>query len=463
MKELPANWCTVNLDQLCVPTEQVEPLPDQTFIYIDISAVDRQAKRITTPQQLLGRDAPSRARKLVRTGDTLVSMTRPNLNAVALVSAEFDGQIASTGFDVLRTAGLEPRWIAYLVRTSAFVEAMSALVQGALYPAVKAKDVRAFTAPLAPLREQQRIADKLDTVLARVDACRDRLARVAPLLKRFRQSVLAAATSGLLTEDWRAELSLADAADALPGTPYSATAMGSLLSGTRTPLKTGPFGTLLSKAEHVEQGIEVVGIENIDRGKFVLGSKIRITPEKALELAAYDLLPGDVIISRSGTVGEVCVVPQGLGALRFSTNIIRVVLDEGLVSPNYFVYLFIGCSEVLRQVDDLCKGSTRAFLNQTILNAITYPIPCREEQNEIGQRVETLFAFADRLEARITQARTSVDRLTPSLLAKAFRGELVPQDPADEPAAELLKRLQSSVAEKPLAGRPRRRAAAASS
>ncbi len=63
--------------------------------------------------------------------------------------------------------------------------------------------LRSARSLVAPLREQQRIADKLDTVLARVDACRDRLARVAPLLKRFRQSVLAAATSGRLTEDWR--------------------------------------------------------------------------------------------------------------------------------------------------------------------------------------------------------------------------------------------------------------------
>ena len=68
-------------------------------------------------------------------------------------------------------------------------------------------------------------------------------------------------------------------------------------------------------------------------------------------------------------------------------------------------------------------------------------LPPIEEQTEIVRRIETLFAFADRLEARLETAQTSANRLTPSLLAKAFRGELVPQDPNDEPASELLKRL----------------------
>lgn len=73
------------------------------------------------------------------------------------------------------------------------------------------------------------------------------------------------------------------------------------------------------------------------------------------------------------------------------------------------------------------------------------PSPCLKEQTEIVRRVETLFALANRLEARMQVAQTAVDRLTPSLLAKAFRGELVPQDPNAEPASELLKRLAANA------------------
>ena len=88
-------------------------------------------------------------------------------------------------------------------------------------------------------------------------------------------------------------------------------------------------------------------------------------------------------------------------------------------------------------------GSAQPKLNQKNLNTIPHvPVPPTEEQTEIVRRVETLFAFADRLEARLAQAQTAATRLTPALLAKAFRGELVPQDPNDEPTAGLLRRLR---------------------
>lgn len=104
------------------------------------------------------------------------------------------------------------------------------------------------------------------------------------------------------------------------------------------------------------------------------------------------------------------------------------------------------------------SGSAQPKLNQKNLNTIPVPVPPTEEQTEIVRRVETLFAFADRLEARLAQAQTAATRLTPALLAKAFRGELVPQDPNDEPAAELLRRLQAerATAPKASAGRGRK-------
>ena len=197
MSELPPTWAQVPLSSITVDTTQRVPLADEVIRYIDIGSVNRNTKSIESPQELLGKDAPSRARKQVAAGDTLVSMTRPNLNAVAMVPKELDEQIASTGFDVLRpVAGIDPRWVSYLVRTEAFVEAMSDLVQGALYPAVRSKDVRAHVVPLAPQAEQTRIANQLDTLLTRVQACNDRFDAIPALLKRFRQTVLDAALNG---------------------------------------------------------------------------------------------------------------------------------------------------------------------------------------------------------------------------------------------------------------------------
>jgi type I restriction enzyme S subunit len=212
---LPQGWVETTIGAVTTSPAQRQPNVDETFFYIDISSIDRDTKRIENPQQLIGKDAPSRARKVIAAGDVLVSMTRPNLNAVALVPGELDGQIASTGFDVLRPNGVDPRWLFYIVRSADFVAAMTDLVQGALYPAVKSSDVRSYRIQLPPFAEQQRIADTLDRLLARVDASRARLARVPALLKRFRQAVLAAAVAGRLTEDWREENEVASSTTGL--------------------------------------------------------------------------------------------------------------------------------------------------------------------------------------------------------------------------------------------------------
>ncbi|SUD19807.1 type I restriction-modification system, S subunit [Aquipseudomonas alcaligenes] len=132
-------------------------------------------------------------------------MTRPNLNAVALINEQHNDCIASTGFDVLQPCGVEPRWIFAAVRSAKFVNTMCDKVQGALYPAVKSADIRAYEIPLPPLAEQTRIAQKLDELLAQVDTLKARIDAIPALLKRFRQSVLAAAVSGRLTEEWRTQ------------------------------------------------------------------------------------------------------------------------------------------------------------------------------------------------------------------------------------------------------------------
>lgn len=320
---------------------------------------------------------------------------------------------------------------------------------------------------LPPINEQRRIVAKLEVLLGKVDACQKRLEKIPRILKRFRQAVLAAACDGRLTADWREKnnanlsnyekpeelqsqkidlktynpnIDLSSLPELLEGWEY--TSIDSFLSNQRKGLKTGPFGSMLHKSDHQAEGIAVLGIENIGFMQFIPGSKIHITSQKANELSEYDALPGDILISRSGTVGEVCVVPKGLGEARISTNLIRVIVLEQIMLPSFFCYLFNGSPFVLTQVRDLCKGSTRDFLNQTILKSILFPLPPLSEQQEIVRRVESLFKLADQLEARYQKAKAYVDKLTQSILAKAFRGELVPQDPNDEPASVLLERIQ---------------------
>lgn len=442
---LPSSWTEAPIGTLCVNTEQVTPDAEAEFIYVDIASVDRETKKITSPQRMLGKDAPSRARKLIKTGDTIVSTTRPNLNAVALVDQTLDGQIASTGFDVLRAPGLDPRWLGYLVRTSAFVDAMSSLVQGALYPAIRGKDVRSFTAPIAPEKEQKRIADKLDTVLTRVDAVNTRLARVAPLLKRFRQSVLAAATAGRLTEDWRAPNRL--------DSRWVCTSIGDI--GFVTKLAGFEYTKFVRYDEAGD--LKVLKAENVGKEGFRSTSFSRVDSASVATLTRSKVQQDDLLMVFVGAgTGQVGRVPSGDDWF-LGPNIALIRVDTAHATPR-FVELTLRGPAGKHEVERFVKSTAQPSLSMTSIRQFSIALPSVEEQTEIVRRVETLFAFADRLEARLAQAQTAATRLTPALLAKAFRGELVPQDPNDEPAAELLRRLQAerATAPKASAGRGRK-------
>jgi len=197
-------WELATIGDVVVPkVEQGTPSTD--FTYIDIGSINNKTKQIESAKGFgVGKKIPSRAQQHVRAGDTLVSMTRPNLNAVAKVPIELDGAICSTGFDVLRPIEVESDWLFLIVKSRRFVEAMMSLVQGALYPAVRPADIRAYRFALPPFAEQRRIVAKLEVLQERSRRAREALSEVGPLLEQFRQSVLAVAFRGDLTADWRA-------------------------------------------------------------------------------------------------------------------------------------------------------------------------------------------------------------------------------------------------------------------
>ncbi|QFY44535.1 restriction endonuclease subunit S [Candidatus Methylospira mobilis] len=168
------------LSELCersIVSTQPSKAPDNEFWYIDISAVDNAIKQITRPQRTIGKVASVRARQVVHHNDVIVSTTRPNLNAVAIVPRELHGNICSTGFCVLRCgAELEADYLFLYVQSGLFINALTRLVQGALYPAVTDKQVLSQAIPWLPLDQQRRVAFKLKTQFEEVETARKALA-----------------------------------------------------------------------------------------------------------------------------------------------------------------------------------------------------------------------------------------------------------------------------------------------
>lgn len=258
---------------------------------------------------------------------------------------------------------------------------------------------------IPPIPEQERIVARIEELFSQLDAGVETLKKTKAQLSVYRQAVLKEAFNS--TEVDCKMLPIAE-----------------ILAKTRKGMSTGPFGTMIKKSDHKATGVPMLGIENIGRGQFVDGNKIYVTAEKAEELKAFSLRAGDIIVSRSGTVGEICAVPERAEGSLLSTNLMRVSLDNTMIRSDYFIALFQSKGIVLDQIKELCKGSTRDFLNQTILKQIVFPVPSMEKQEEIVSIIEAQMSVCDSIEQTVDIALQQAEAMRQSILKDAFEGRL---------------------------------------
>lgn len=284
--------------------------------------------------------------------------------------------------------------------------------------------------PFPPKAEQTRIANQLDTLLTRIQSCNDRFDAIPALLKRFRKAVLDAATLGALTADWREanggdyewkDVQLSDIAEVQGGVTKDA-----------------------KKQSALDEEVPYLRVANVQRGYIDLTEVKTIRVPRA-KLESLLLKKGDVLFNEGGDLdklGRGWVWEGQLPRCTFQNHVFRARLFNRENQPKFVSWW--GNSRGLEYFIRSGKQTTNlASINKRMLAALPIRLPSAAEQTEIVSRVEAFFALADRLEARATAARIQSQRLTPLVLAKAFRGELVPQDPSDEPASALLARLKS--------------------
>jgi len=283
------------------------------------------------------------------------------------------------------------------------------------------KKVMTYPLPVAPHAEQTRIANQLDILLPRISACNDRLDTIPALLKRFRMAVLDAATTGVLTEEWHQPASA----------PWPIVQLRDHASGFS-------YGSA-SKSAKVGR-VPVLRMGNIKSGKLDWSDLVFSSDET--EIKKYTLQKGDVLFNRTNSpelVGKTGVY-QGERPALYAGYLIRVRCGENLL-PEYLNYCLGSTAGRHYCWTVKSDGVSQSNINAQKLRAFEFSLPDIAEQQEIVRRVEALIKLADRIEARHTAARAQAQRLTPLVLAKAFRGDLLPQDPSDEPASALLARL----------------------
>jgi type I restriction enzyme S subunit len=193
--ELPEGWKWKTIKDVIEKNIQVfnhENYDNEKFIYIDISSVDNVSKKILNTNQVLAKDAPSRAKSILKENDIIISTVRPNLNAVALVDKSREGNICSSGFCVIRLKnGYHAPYFFYYLTSPYFVEAVSNMVQGAMYPAISNDDVKDFSIPLPPsLSDQITIAAELERKIAELEKARQTAQRQVEAIEALAGAIL---------------------------------------------------------------------------------------------------------------------------------------------------------------------------------------------------------------------------------------------------------------------------------
>ena len=306
-----------------------------------------------------------------------------------------------TAFGVVPDKGLNQKYLYYFCVHFNFMP----LDKSTGRPSLAKSDLLKIEMPVPPLPEQERIVARIEELFSQLDAGVETLKKTKAQLAVYRQAVLKEAFDSAM-EDCRM----------LP--------IAEILTKTRKGMSTGPFGTMIKKSDHKAFGVPMLGIENIGRGQFIDGNKIFVTAEKAEELKAFSLKAGDIIISRSGTVGEICAVPERAEGALLSTNLMRISLDTSIIRSDYFIALFQSKGIVLDQIKELCKGSTRVFLNQTILKQIIFPVPNIKKQAEIVSVIEARMSVCDSIEHTVDAALQQAEAMRQSILKDSFEGRL---------------------------------------
>ena len=433
MIETSLPWLRVQLGDV-VPygkTEKCElsDVTGNTWV-LELEDIEKDSSKIIQRLDATARPFKSTKNKF-RKGDVLYGKLRPYLNKVVI--ADSSGVCSTEIMPLNAEPFIDNRYLFYWLKTEVFIDFVNSVSYGVNMPRLGTKDGLAAPFIVAPLAEQKVIADKLDTLLVQVDAIKARLERIPEILKTFRQSILTAAVSGKLTEGWRLKNKLSNVVvkqninlpKLTPNEHYLEHVEGwqwvrlgsvvSLINGDRG--KNYP-----NKNEYVKDGIPFINTGHINSDGTLSDERMNfISKDKFDSLSGGKTKSTDLVYClRGATMGKTARVHYKIGAIASSLVIIR---PSDYIDRDFAYYFLISplAKDLINEFDN---GSAQPNLSAKSLSTYPLQLPSFKEQIEIVSRVEEMFNFSSLAEAKAKTALERVNKITQSILAKAFRGEL---------------------------------------
>ncbi len=447
MTSVPIGWSEVTLgDVVKLRGEKRQPSKSPSALYVGLENVEAHTSRIL--KYAKAADMKSAAARFTP-GDVLYSRLRPYLNKV--FKAEVEG-LASAEFLVLKSSSaIEPEYLRRRIMAVDFLDFTAGLDRGDR-PRVDYGQISGFTLALPPLPEQRRIVAKLDSLTARTARARSELDHIPRLVEKYKQAILTKVFSGDLTKEWRGlqrnpiqpaydDAGIDGRAAKRPSIPTawvwtSFGAAGTISGGlTKSP-----------KRELISTRSRYLRVANVYANELRLDEISEIGCSKA-ELEKTKLEPGDLLIVEGNgsleQIGRVAIWAGEIENCSHQNHIIRARMNRD-VCARYALYWLL--SPLGRSYIERVASSNAGLHTLSISKVQGLPLPLCviDEQREAVRLIDTAFAWLDKVTAEHARASHLVPKLDQSILAKAFRGELVSQDPNDEPASALLEKIKAS-------------------
>ena len=375
-------WPVKTLGEMCDDVQRLDPSKTNSdvFTYVDLSSIDQKSKSVSGARVVSVKEAPGRARQLVRKNDVLVSTVRPNLNAVALIGDSLDGAIASTGFCVLRPIQniIDSRLVFAWIRSRRFIDELSSMATGTSYPAVTDNVVKSLEMPVPPLEEQKRIVALLDAATA----------HVTELTACYEQARTHA--NNLFTSASR------EAFESNPDWPVKTIGdVCAVLDSLRKPI---------TKRDRISGDYPYYGATGIVDyvGDYIFDERLVLVGEDGAKWDAGD---------------TTAFIAEGKYWVNNHAHVLRC--KPGVLVDSWLTH-FLTMSDLNRYV----SGLTVPKLNQGSLVSIAIPVPPLEEQERIVGHLDSMKAKTSEMVAAYDAKLTAAKNLRQSFLESAFEGKL---------------------------------------
>lgn len=402
-----AGWRNVRIGDILTCLDERVDL-DNSREYATIT-VKRRHGGLEERERLFGHQISTKKQFRLIPGAFIISRVQCWHQAYAIVPDDIaPNVIASTNYDQFSISQeIDKRFFWWLSHSPQFTETVRSSAFGVVIEKM-VFDRDAWlekNVSLPPLTEQRRIVTRIENLAERIEEAR-----------RLRHESLN--ESGALVKG-----EIARIFETLEDSPKEP--IRSLGINNENPVQTGPFGAQLHASDFVESGVPVLNVGNVWPEGLRLDSIDHVLPDKAEQLNRYKLKSGDLLFARSGaTLGKVCLVPEKCDGWLMTGHLFRVRFDADRIYNRFAFAALRGANSVVDQVFGQIRGATRPGYNTTLLGNVELPVPTMPEQHGIVAKLDTLQQKVGQLKRAQAESSEELDALMPSILDKAFRGEL---------------------------------------